>query len=476
MVIMLILFLLLFPFTVSAGAHPPLGVATERGELHLTLYNSGPAFLTEYRQVDLAVGENRIVLQDLVGQITPGSFFVDSASEGTAIVEQSLQPANLSGQRIAASYLGKQVQAVRTNPSTGEDSFEAAILTGINDGYILQFNDRLETSFPGRLVFPSLPAGLSASNTAQLTVIREQQGKTELMLGYMAELMNWQADYIGIIEAGDTSLALSGWALVTNSSTESIDGAAARFVAGNPHRNLQPIAPRLQRMEASFDMAQKAGGMPPDNFSEYYLYRLDRPFSIEPGEQKRFALFPERRVPFDRQYVLLPGNYQQRPTAADDEVMKSPVEVFVQLRNTEAGSLGLPLPGGQIRFFEKDERGSLLFAGEDRIAAASAGDTVKCSLGQSFDVKAERQQIAFVLLPSENRGGYAYESTRRIKLFNRGKNSVTVKVVEQIYGDWRILEENLDHEARSAGQVFWQVPVAADSEALLQYKVRVKER
>ncbi len=49
-----------------------------------------------------------------------------------------------------------------------------------------------------------------------------------------------------------------------------------------------------------------------------------------------------------------------------------------------------------------------------------------------------------------------------------------MQIQEPIPGDWEVISESLPHVKLSAGLVEWKVPVAADSEAKLTYRVRVK--
>ena len=64
------------------------------------------------------------------------------------------------------------------------------------------------------------------------------------------------------------------------------------------------------------------------------------------------------------------------------------------------------------------------------------------------------------------------ETAHRITLRNAKAEAVTVDVVENIPGDWRMLEESQPHSKRSTGQAVWNVTVPAGGEAELTYRVR----
>src|SRR2546430_3206462 len=46
---------------------------------------------------------------------------------------------------------------------------------------------------------------------------------------------------------------------------------------------------------------------------------------------------------------------------------KDPVMVYYKFKNEEKNGLGIPLPAGNVRVYQKDSKGGILFAGEDRI-------------------------------------------------------------------------------------------------------------
>ena len=55
-----------------------------------------------------------------------------------------------------------------------------------------------------------------------------------------------------------------------------------------------------------------------------------------------------------------------------------------------------------------------------------------------------------------------------------GAAPVTVALVEDIPGEWRILEESAKHEAVNAFRARWEVSVPAEGSAKLTYAVRIK--
>ena len=90
-------------------------------------------------------------------------------------------------------------------------------------------------------------------------------------------------------------------------------------------------------------------------------------------------------------------------------------------------------------------------------------------MGLAFDVVGTRVQTDF-----ERPAGNVYESAWKIDLRNATASDVTVHVIEQLRGDWEIVESTHRYERLSAGAVRFFVDVAAEGEAVLEYRVSVR--
>lgn len=147
--------------------------------------------------------------------------------------------------------------------------------------------------------------------------------------------------------------------------------------------------------------------------------------------------------------------------------------MFINFRNTGEG-LGIPLPKGIIRVYKKDFQSESQYIGEDHIDHAASNALIRLQLGKIFDITADKIQTDFQQLGGTMQHGSIFESAYQITLRNAKKEAVVVQVREPIPGDWTIISESLPHTKLKAGQVEWKVPVAADNETKLIYRVRVK--
>jgi hypothetical protein len=128
----------------------------------------------------------------------------------------------------------------------------------------------------------------------------------------------------------------------------------------------------------------------------------------------------------------------------------------------------MPLPAGIMRVYQEDSSGMLQFSGEDQIKHTPKDETVRLRLGNAFDVVGERTQTDFNQVSNN-----AHESSYSIVLRNHKEQDITVDVVEPIPGDWTILESSQTHIKKDARTAVFSIPVPADGEVTLTYRVRV---
>jgi hypothetical protein len=153
-------------------------------------------------------------------------------------------------------------------------------------------------------------------------------------------------------------------------------------------------------------------------------------------------------------------------TVSNGEPTPLRIAIRLNFENANAPGLGAPLPQGVVRVYARGADGALALVGEDRMAATAAGKPVTLTLGQAFDVTAERRQTS-ASRPCQG----SFEAAEEIVLRNAKKTPVTVTVVELLSGDWRILEESDAHEAADAGAARWHLEVPALGERKLAYRV-----
>jgi hypothetical protein len=248
-----------------------------------------------------------------------------------------------------------------------------------------------------------------------------------------------------------------------NTSGASYPDATLQLVAGEVH-----LAPEPRARPEVMMMAAKAGApeMHEEAFAEYHLYTLERPTTIKDRQKKQVTLLEAEHVKVIRHYVVESPQwwYVQRVGK-----QKQDVRVEVELANRADNHLGIALPGGVVRLYQRDKRGTAQFVGEDRIQHTPKDEVVKVTMGNAFDVVAERRQTDYRKLADN-----LFEDAFEVTLRNHKDAAITVEVRETVGGDWEMISNSHPYEKSSAFTVTFAVPVPANGDTKLTYRVRVR--
>jgi hypothetical protein len=371
-------------------------------------------------------------------------------------VEQNYAFDLASAERILHRYLGETVDVLAEEGRT----YRGALLAYDAENLVLRAGGGEEVTIIGResvqdIRCPSLPAGLITRPTLIWLVDGAKGGKADVELSYMTAGMNWHAEYVAVVAENDQSMDLSGWVSVENRSGATYPDAKLKLVAGAVHRAARPM-PVFAKGRMAADEAAQAPQFVERGLFEYHLYELERPSTIADQEVKQIALFSPAHAPVKKVYEY-------------DGMYGTGVKVTLETENKEAVGLGMPLPAGKVRAMKADKDGRLEFVGEDAIEHTPRGEKVKIRMGEAFDVKGER-----ILADHRQLSDKVFEETIEVKLRNHKPEAIEVVMVEHPQGSWEILESTHPYEKKEAYKIEFKVPVKADQEVTVRYKVRVR--
>ena len=263
-----------------------------------------------------------------------------------------------------------------------------ATLLANNGGQVWRINNQIVIN-PTNIVetrFPDLPANLVATPTLVWDVENESARSQTVEASYLTNGMNWQSDYVLVMNADDTHGDLQGWVTLTNTSGVGFENAQLQLVAGNLNRVVgndeqYRVASRHrqppQQSKARVQFQEKA-------FFEYHLYTLQRPASIREQETKQVSLLEAAGFNVSKEFEINGQAYYYSGYDSPGTVIKEKVGVYVQFRNSQQNKLGMPLPAGTIRLYQKDDDGSQQFIGEDRIDHTPKDEDVRIKVGDAF--------------------------------------------------------------------------------------------
>lgn len=447
----------------------------------VTIYNNDLALVKDQRTLHLPAGTFALAMRDVSARIQPETALLRVLDGAPPLVlEQNFDFDLLTPTSLLEKYVGREVGLITRHPGTGAETEQRAEVLAASDGLVLRIGERIEAGrledLPGRLVYPDIPANLRDRPTLLLSLQTAAAGSRTLELSYLTGGLRWQADYVGELAPNADRLDLTGWVTLENRSGTSYRQARLQLVAGAVHR----VADAVPMSAAGMPMRMAAAPqMETEPLFEYHLYRLPTATSIADNQTKQVALLAAPGVLVAKE-LLLQGNAnvyrqgQDQGQAQRGPGRPVPVQVRLRLRNDVASNLGLPLPAGVVRIYQRDGSGEAQFIGEDRIDHTPRNETAHLRLGTAFDVTAERRQLAFTKLSGSGPWNYQYESAFEITIRNAKAEPVTVRVQEPIPGDWTMLQESAPHERASADTAVWHLEVPAGGATVLAYRVRVR--
>ena len=456
----------------AAAAAPPAPVPiVDRGartDVAVTVYNQDLALVKDTRDLSLPTGESAVRFEDVAAKIDPRTVAVRSttAADALGVVEQNYVFDLISPQKLMEKYVGREVELVETDEQLQTRSSRAVLLS-TNGGPVYRIGDRIAVGYPGRVILPELPEELYARPTLLWRLVNHGPARQRVEVSYLTGGLSWAADYVAVVNGDDTRADVTGWVTLTNQSGARYDDATLKLVAGQLNRA------RVPEPFVAEGMALAKAARPPrfseEEFFEYHLYALDRRTTLADNETKQMRLLAGSGVPLAKSYQIVgqPAWFRSRQGDLGRDV---PVAVFLQLRNDVASHLGMPLPAGTVRLYKQDKSGAEQFIGEDTIRHTPKDETVRLKVGDAFDIVASRTQTDFQQLGTKP---YGIEAAFEVKIRNHKKEAVTVTVREPVGGDWKVVESSHPPVKVDAATLGFEVPVPADGETVVRYRVQV---
>jgi hypothetical protein len=445
---------------------------SDQTDLAVTVYNSNIALIRDVRQLQLPSGSFRLKFMDIAATVNPATVHFRSLTEPERVdvIEQNYEYDLLEPSKLLNKYVGKEVTLVRSymdNGTTKQEEIKATLLAN-NNGPVWKIGNDIVTGVYGETYrFPEVPANLYDRPTLLMSLENSGSRKQTIETSYLANNLSWNADYVLTVGRDDKAADLDGWVTLVNNSGTAFHNAKLQLVAGALNRVPQSgIASDFVAREAM--MAKAAPQFQQENFSEYHLYSLGRRTSVEDKETKQISLLEGSGIPVEKQFVVNGQNFYYRNAQNPGAALKDPVMVFYKFKNEQKGGLGIPLPAGNVRVYQKDSKGGLLFIGEDHIDHTPQDESVTVKIGDAFDVIAQRKQTDFKKIADR-----VYEMEFAITLRNHKDTPVTVQVNEPIGGDWEMLSSTYEATKTAAFAAQFNVPVKSGGESVLKYRVRV---
>jgi hypothetical protein len=439
-----------------------LSQSSEQKSLSVTVYNQNLGVIKDVRVIDISSGTSEIQITDVAQQIDPTSVHIKLDG---VVIEQNYQYDLVSLDKILRKFVNQNIHLI----SETNEIVEGKLLSALGGQIVLEKQEGGLVMLPNvnkyRFSVDYLPEGLITQPTLVWQVNSNSSGEQDVELSYQTRGMNWHAEYVVVLNEDDTELDLNSWVSVDNQSGAGYKNAKLKLVAGDVNLiqdiNIRGGIDNMYRMEKSSVNGQQ---FEEKAFFEYHIYNLQRVTTLANNETKQISLFEANSVAAKKKFFY--GSTSNRWYWNQQGQQK--IAVIVEFENNEEYGLGVPMPKGKVRVYKSDGE-SLEFVGEDMIDHTTTKEKVKLKIGDAFDIVGEELQTANVQISSK-----VWEQEFEITFKNRKKEDVVIEVERNLGNNWEILKSSFDYKKKDAFRVTFNVPVKANGESKLTFKIRYR--
>ncbi len=422
-------------------------------DISLTIYTNNFGVVNEVREISLDKKQTTIRLSPVARKLDPSSVY---ASLNGKIIEQNFRYDLATTARILEHYINQPITLVDED----QNRLEGTLLSHSGRQLILKSNTGGLKIIPDSekyiLELGSLPEGLLYKPTLVWDIEAKKTGRQTFNLTYQTTGLDWQANYIAVLNSAETAFDLKARVGLTNNSGTAYENARLNLVAGDLNRsanNTYRPMQSIRTLSADRSVSESFSEQP---MFEYHSYKLDRKTTLGHNETKQLALFEARGVPVKKTYHFSSNQLNQ----------KLPVWINLSFKNTRASRLGRPMPAGKVQFYKSTD-GEITFIGEDLLEHTPKNETINQKIGRAFDVYGKTLQLSHERV-SKKVNIYTFETT----LTNRKSKKISVQVERDLGRNWKILSSTHQYKKTDASRVEFTVPVTKDSQSKLKFTVR----
>ena len=473
-------------------ASPPRGAT-------ITIHDSGFAQVAELRSANLRSGRNEVVLRSLPARLDPASVSLMPVAgrQSLEVLQQRFLFDLADPALLLQRYLGLPVEVVSAAGRfegvlaglRGPDGSGALALRRPDGAAVLYLDETALT----QVVFPGAATRAFLEPTLVWQLETPEEATQQLRLSYLVEGLRWEASYEMQIAPADREAWLSVRVGIENRSGGAFERARLRLVA--TERGMAPPAmprpDRLARPLAAADTALRAGG------PLRYRYRGDEPVfermaagtapahtyeieqSVDLAQQETLYLQYARveNLPVTRFHVYDGALFDRFRTPRRNDwnygtESHQRVETHVEFQNIQSYGLGMALPPGRFRLYERHANGAVDLLGVDRIPAITPEAFGHVVLGPARGLSGERERLSY----SEVRALQEYDETFSIRLRNETEEAVEIRVVEHLYRwhDYEIIRADTDFAVTGPRTIEFRPTIPPGGTRQVGYTVRYR--
>ena len=418
----------------------------------LTIYNNNLALYRTNIELELQSGVQFYSIENIPTNIVTESVTFIPRNRNVQLFAQSFEYDLANTQRMMQRYIGQNIRLV-----TDQGQFTGKLIfnDGANYGLLNEATNELNivsASKVNNVLLSEMPQDFFLRPTLRWQLSADRAGRYQAELSYLTRGIEWRATYNAIL--GNNDFTLNSWVTINNRSGKDFKDVNLKLIAGD----VQTQVPTQRRMDMTERFSVQAATIPVFEeraFSDFRIYTLDQRADIDNNQEKQLRLYPLKNVRYTRRYEYIVGG--------------NSVDVFINFRNSTANGLGVPLPSGNVNFYEIDESDNTpQFVGVARIGNTSLNQEVNLRIGSAFDV------IAETIVANTSSQDRRRDTDYQINLTNNKAEAVEVEVIRSNRGtNVEILNPSISFDRRDASTFVFRVRVPAGGTQSITFRERV---
>lgn len=432
--------------------------ADASSQTSLTIYNDGRILARRTLPVTVPQGTSHHRLA--LGMLEPGTVF--ALDQGITVLGSQFDAA-VDDQNTMRRAVGRRI--LFRHPGSGDTT--RVVVLGV-DPERFQFPDgSVGFARPGQ---PLYPADLVLVDPTLTLSIRSSAARPSLGLGWFTGGGGWQAHYAVILDGASARVA--GHAAI-DAGPLSLDSVEVQVLAGSVGRASQPMMRQLAGRGEVMAMAAEMDVASSEQVGEAYLYTIPGRLTLRPGVVTTVALFEPATAPVERTYVVPSGLPYRGAIGQYGDMGETPVAVSYTLRRPARTPFGdLAVPGGVVRLYQRDEAGRAQLIGEGGVGHTAPGQDLRVNAGSAFDLTARRVQTTYTTRRDSLRT--IMLADYEVTIANAKDSAVTVDVLEERAGEWRVVRSSVTAERISSTRTRFRVRVPPQGQVVVTYRIEAQ--
>lgn len=292
-----------------------------------------------------------------------------------------------------------------------------------------------------------------------------QHLETELEIAYFIKGISWDINYdIDVDKSREKIIRFSGWVNIENKNEQNFTKAKIILVTGAPHVLPEEIKKEDRYLERVQTLSMDETRPPEiikEAISEYYMYQIEGSRELKGQAKASFELFSSWHLPYQLTYHFNFNQWGVFPRA------------IYEFKNPQT----FPLPAGPIRFWLLSGEARVDYLGQSKFEYAAQGEKIELSIAENKGLKLERKMTAFSRAGLEfgskkNLIKYYEEEAYKVGISNFLEKEVSVKITENITGEWRFVDSSIPIARREVNVLEFELQVPPVEEKHFTYQVQ----